>query len=125
MLALAVFASVTILSVYDGDTYSANIANVPPIFGENIRIRVRGIDAPDLISKSQCEAKKAIESRDFVRRFFHGKKITLKNVWRDKYFRLLADVEADGISVAGELLKRKLAVPYYGTTKPKVDWCKF
>lgn len=120
----ATFAAVTLLAVVDGDTLAVTIAGVPPIIGQNIRVRMRGVDAPDLVSKSKCEAKKAIEARDYVRRMLIGKKITLKNVWRDKYFRLLAEVEADGINVSDELLKAKLAVSYDGTKKPVVDWCK-
>jgi len=41
---------------------------------------------------------------------------------RGKYFRILADVEADNINLADLLLKKGLAVPYNGGTK--IDWCK-
>jgi endonuclease YncB( thermonuclease family) len=123
MITTATFALVTLLSVHDGDTLSVTVDGLPPIFGENIRVRMRGIDAPDLTSKSKCEAKKAIEAREFVRKLLVGKRITLNNVWRDKYFRLLADVEVDGKKVSDQLLKQNLAVPYYGLKKPIVDWC--
>jgi endonuclease YncB( thermonuclease family) len=52
-----------------------------------------------------------------------GKKIVLKNVWRDKYFRLLATVEVDGKSVGDELIKAGLAVKYDGLNKRPVKWC--
>ena len=45
-----------------------------------------------------------------------------KNVKRGKYFRILADVYADGVSVADELIKNDFAVKYDGGTK--IDWCK-
>ena len=123
MITTATFALVTLLSVHDGDTLSVTVGGLPPVFGENIRVRMRGIDAPELTSKAKCEAKKAVESREFVRKLLAGKKITLKNVWRDKYFRLLADVEVDGQKVSDLLVKQNLAVPYYGLKKPVVDWC--
>jgi endonuclease YncB( thermonuclease family) len=65
----------------------------------------------------------AIKAREFVRKMVTGKKIVLKNVWRDKYFRLLATVEVDGKSVGDELIKAGLAVKYDGLNKLHVKWC--
>ena len=48
--------------------------------------------------------------------------ITLKNVERGKYFRIVATVEADGQDVSDLLIQEGLAVPYDGGTKVK-DWC--
>lgn len=45
--------------------------------------------------------------------------ITLKETGRDKYFRIVARVVADGVDV---LLKEGLAVPYGGGKKIK-EWC--
>jgi len=41
-------------------------------------------------------------------------------VSRRKYFRLLAEVMADGVNTSDALLKKGLVVPY----KEKKDWCK-
>jgi len=49
--------------------------------------------------------------------------ITLKNVQRGKYFRLVASVEADGQDVSDLLIQEGLAVVYDGGTKVK-DWCE-
>jgi len=46
----------------------------------------------------------------------------LKNVQRGKYFRILADVQADRKDVADILIKKRLAVRYDGGTKG-FDWC--
>ncbi len=49
--------------------------------------------------------------------------ITLKNVERGKYFRIVATVDADGQDVSDLLIQEGLAVPYDGGTKGK-DWCE-
>jgi endonuclease YncB( thermonuclease family) len=46
-----------------------------------------------------------------------AKIITLHNIGRDKYFRINADVLVDGKSLGAELIKNKLALPYFGDTK--------
>ena len=53
-----------------------------------------------------------------------AKNIELHNIKRGKYFRIVADVIVDGKSVKDELIKSKLAYPYKGGTKKKIDWCQ-
>ena len=50
-----------------------------------------------------------------------AKSIILKNIKRGKYFRLIADVYVDGISLGELLIKYKHAVIYQGKTKK--TWC--
>ena len=112
-----------IISVYDGDTFRADIKGLPDIIGKNIAIRILGIDTPEI--KGKCEEEKvvAIKARDFSRKaLFNAKTITLKNLKRDKYFRLLADVYFDDTDLADALLVNNLAVKYSG--KKKSSWCK-
>lgn len=56
-------------------------------------------------------------AKKFTRDFLTGKKITLKQCTRDKYFRLLCDVYADNKSLAEALLSENLAAPYDGGKK--------
>ena len=112
-----------IISVYDGDTFRADIRGLPDIIGKNIAIRILGIDTPEI--KGKCEEEKivAIKARDFSRKaLLNAKTITLKNLKRDKYFRLLADVYFDDIDLANALLVNNFAVKYSG--KKKSSWCK-
>ena len=112
-----------IISVYDGDTFRADIKGLPDIIGKNIAIRILGIDTPEI--KGKCEEEKivAIKARDFARKaLFNAEKITLKNLKRDKYFRLLADVYFDNTDLGNALLANNLAVKYSG--KKKSSWCK-
>ena len=37
-----------IISVYDGDTFRADIRGLPDIIGKNIAIRILGIDTPEI-----------------------------------------------------------------------------
>ena len=112
-----------IISVYDGDTFRADIKGLPDIIGKNIAIRILGIDTSEI--KGKCEEEKivAIKARDFARKaLFNAEKITLKNLKRDKYFRLLADVYFDDTDLGNALLANNLAVKYSG--KKKSSWCK-
>lgn len=118
------FKNVEYVRAYDGDTITVNIGCVPDIFGNKIGIRVNGIDTPEIRGKCQKEKDIAYVARDFVRNILeNSKKIDLVDPKRGKYFRVVADVYADGVNISEELLKKGLAVSYYGGTKTK-DWCK-
>jgi endonuclease YncB( thermonuclease family) len=111
-----------VTSIYDGDTFRANIKNYPPIVGERIGIRVNGIDTPEMRGKCEQEKKAAQAAKQFsVDKLRGAKKIELRNMKRDKYFRILADVFIDGENLATLLLKAKLGVEYHGETKQ--SWC--
>jgi len=111
------------LNVHDGDTFKANLNNVSPFFSQ-ILVRVRGIDTPEIYSKNPCEKAKAIEAKELLVKILDkAVRVDLVNVGKDKYFRLLADVQADGVDVATEILKQKLARPYYGEAKTAFNWC--
>jgi micrococcal nuclease len=112
-----------VISVYDGDTFRASIDSLPPIVGKNIAIRVNGVDTPEIRGKCQHEKSLALEARDFVRgRLSNAKEIKLTNLQRGKYFRVVANVLVDGVSLEQELLDNKLAYRYDGGKK--LSWCK-
>lgn len=106
-----------IVSVYDGDTFTADMSKSwPPIIGERIEIRVRGIDTPEMRDPNdslRAIAKKAQAFTDSIVR--HAKKIIVYDMIRDKYFRINAFVQIDGKYSLSELLIAKgLARPYFG-----------
>ncbi len=112
-----------VISVYDGDTFRVNIDSLPSIVGKNIPIRVNGIDTPEIRGKCQYEKNLALEARDFVRaRLSNAKEIKLTNLQRGKYFRVVANVLVDGVSLEQELLDNELAYEYDGGKK--LSWCK-
>jgi len=110
-------------SVYDGDTFRVDINSLPPIVGKNIPIRVNGVDTPEIRGKCQYEKNLALEARDFVRdKLSNAKEIKLINLQRGKYFRVVANVLVDGVSLEQELLDNKLAYRYDGGRK--LSWCE-
>ena len=120
------FGSATVLkvtSIYDGDTFRADIKDYPDIVGKRMSIRINGIDTPEI--KAHCEKEKIlarVAKQATVLMLRNAHTIELRNIKRGKYFRIIADVYADGESVAEELKQKHLAVSYDGKTK--IDWCK-
>ena len=123
--ATTVYGSVTVskvISVYDGDTFRVNIDSLPPIVGKNIPIRLLGVDTPEIQGKCQYEKDLALKARDFVRIKLDGaREIKLYSLQRGKYFRVVAGVMVDGVSLAQELLENELAYNYSGGKK--LSWC--
>ena len=120
------FRCVKYLKNYDGDTLTVSIPDTHPLFGDRISVRVVGIDAPEKNGKKPCEKARARDAQRLIENLLrNAKSIELRNVDRDKYFRVLAEVWADGKSISELLIKNKLAYPYDGGRKPaSVDWCK-
>jgi endonuclease YncB( thermonuclease family) len=108
----------SIASIYDGDTIHVNISNWPPIVGQNIGVRIRGIDTPEMHDSRPDIKAKALAARTYVVKRLTGKHvIILRNIGRDKYFRLLANVEVDGRDLSKDLLAAGLARKYDGGKK--------
>lgn len=108
----------TIIKVRDGDTFMINIPNIPDVFGKNIAVRIRGIDTPELNDSREEIRKISIQAKEELEKLLlNGKKITLYNLGRDKYFRLLASVKVDNVDVSEYLIKKGLAKKYNGGKK--------
>ena len=99
-----------------------NIDSLPPIVGKNIPIRLNGVDTPEIQGKCQYEKDLALKARDFVRnKLANAKEVKLTKLQRGKYFRVVADVMIDGVSLEQELLDNELAYKYTGGKKS--SWC--
>ena len=107
-------------SCYDGDTCKFDIPDVPPVFGKNLSIRIRGIDTPEIRGKCENEKVLAKKAKEFIN-FLMNKATTIeiKNVERGKYFRVVADVYVDGKSIAEYMIQNNYALPY----AENIDWC--
>ena len=111
-----------VISVYDGDTLRVNIDSFPDIVGKNIRIRIKGIDAPEIKGKCQKEIDLAIMARDYLRNAINKSNlIELRNIERGKYFRIVGELYIDGENISNNLIKRRLAYHYNGGKKR--SWC--
>ncbi|MFJ3685567.1 thermonuclease family protein [Pseudomonas sp. NPDC090208] len=117
-----------IVDVYDGDTITISVQEWPGVFGQRLGVRVNGMDTPERHSHCADPAAKANEERqamlartELLSLLDSGQPIELRNLDRDKYFRLLAEVWVGDQNVAAVLIGEGLAVPYHG--EKKVGWC--
>ena len=97
-----------------------------PIFGTNLKVRLRGLDAPEMRSScdlERCLAQRAKEVLEaFIAEQGHGT-LRLEECVRDKYFRLTCDiVRRTGERAVDMMLRSGLAVKYDGQAKVH-DWC--
>ena len=112
------FHCVKFLRAHDGDTFTVDIDNAPPLFGKKISVRIKGIDTPEMTSAVKCLKDKARAAKLFLETIVKGaNKIDLLNVGRDKYFRILANVSIDGFDLGSMLIDQKLAHKYDGGQK--------
>lgn len=111
-----------VVDVYDGDTFRVMIAGWPPLAGDSISVRVAGIDTPELRGTRGRERDLARKARLFTQnRLQRASTVTLRNMRRDKYFRILATVYVDSLSLGDELIRVGLAREYHGKG-PKSRW---
>lgn len=119
------FRCVKFIKNYDGDTITVSIPDTHPLFGKNIPVRVFGVDAPEIKTKDKCEKEAGRMAKNLVTSLLkNAKNIEIRNVQRDKYFRILGEVYSDGINIREILIKNQLAYEYYGKTKKKINWCQ-
>ena len=110
------------ISAYDGDTFRVDVAEIHPLIGQNMPIRLRGVDTPEIRAKCDQEKALAIKARDFVRDLLaNAETILLENIDRGKYFRIVADVSVDGVDLGSTLIENGLGRPYDGGKKE--SWC--
>ena len=131
-LALADYGSVTVdevTSVLDGDTFRANISEWPPIIGHRIPVRIAGINAPERRSRCDTEAEKdrerelAADARIYlVERLRGADVVELRRIERGSFFRIIAEVWADGENVGQEMIEAGHALPYQPGQGGR-SWC--
>ncbi|MFQ5672593.1 MAG: thermonuclease family protein [Nitrospinales bacterium] len=108
---------------YDGDTVTFDLSGLHPIIGKSIKVRVGGIDTPEIKGKCVREKQLAQKAKAFVANMLkNARNIRLEKMRRGKYFRVVARVMVDDRDLATELLAGGLAVPYDGGKK-SAPWC--
>ncbi|MFT5033142.1 MAG: micrococcal nuclease [Bermanella sp.] len=110
----------SVIGVYDGDRITVTVENWPTIIGE--AISVSGVDTPEI--RGTCAEEKALvrKARAYTRTAVtRAGSVALRNLRRDKYFKLLADVCIDGQALSTDLIGQGLAYAYDGGTKQ--SWC--
>lgn len=108
--------------VIDGDTFESNIKPFPNL--APLKIRLLGIDTPELRGKCEKEQQKAKDAKTFVARLVKDKPVQFDVVKYDKFGgRVNGNAFVEGKSVATLLIDNGFAVAYSGSG-PKQDWCK-
>ena len=82
-----------VVKVSDGDSFMIKS------YGKKIRVRIYGIDAPELKQRYGKEAKKYLED------LILGKKVELKVLYEDRYKRKIARVYCDDREINLEMLR--------------------
>jgi micrococcal nuclease len=111
------------ISVYDGDTVTVKFF----YRGECLKYKIRlmGIDTPELKTRNLEEKKLSLEIKDLVQRMILNKIIKLKCYDFDKYGRILADIYISDICLNEYLLNKRFAVSYKGETKSEFNRLNF
>lgn len=110
------------VKVGDGDGFS--FFHTPRFFSRKYKkgdkclsIRLAGIDAPEVRKYSKKEQPFAKESKDYLKKLIHNKKVTIKILAIDIYNRLLAIVhvkDTTRINVNVEMVRMGYACVYEG-----------
>ena len=111
-----------VLRVVDGDTFDAS-ARIWLGQAIEVRVRIMGIDAPELHARCDLERGRAEAARDFLVRRIEGGEVVLSAVRYDKYGgRVDATVADANGDIARAMLKARLARPYEGGRR--MGWCE-
>lgn len=107
--------------VIDGDTVEVIVDFLPKELGNNLYVRVWGVDTPEKgwRAKSEKEAQLGISASKFTNELIkNAKDIKIQVITWDKFGgRILGDIIIDGKSLRQLLLDNGYAREYYGTKK--------
>jgi endonuclease YncB( thermonuclease family) len=112
-----------VLRVIDGDTFEARV-HLWPGLDVTTKIRLRGIDAPELKARCPAERTMAESARDALRDMLAEGAVGVSSITLDKYGgRVVADAGTRSIAnVSSELLAKGYARSYGGGKRR--GWCE-
>jgi micrococcal nuclease len=109
----------TALNVVDGDTvdFAVDLGFDTTL---NVRVRLNGVDTPEIHSKLIENRVRAQSAKKFVSDAILNKQVVLKTYKVDKYGRYLADifVNDNPVSINEQLIAAGHATSYDGGKKP-------
>ena len=98
-----------VMSCNDGDT-----CRVKDLNGEETKVRLAGIDAPEFAGKKKLGQPMAPESKEFINQLLQGKKVRLNSFGIDIYRRNLAEIYLGNKNINVEMVAQGLAEVYHG-----------
>jgi endonuclease YncB( thermonuclease family) len=113
---------VEVLRIYDGDTFEARVHPWPGL-AITTRVRLRGIDAPELKARCDEERARAEAARQELSRILAEGDVGIARIALDKYGgRVLADASTRAtVDVAAALLEAGSVRRYAGGRR--TSWC--
>lgn len=110
-----------VVRVIDGDTFEA-AAQIWLGQAIDIRVRIKGIDAPELHARCAEELRRAEAARLYLTRRIGGGEVVLSSVRYDKYGGRIDAVVRDAEGNIGQaMIARGYARPYHGGRRQ--PWC--
>lgn len=100
--------------VHDGDTLIGGVRHWPDIVGDQIEVRLFGVDAPEIRDPRPDIKALADRAKARLEQLLRSGPIVLVDMMRDKYFRILAKVKVGAADVAEVLVQEGLARHYTG-----------
>jgi micrococcal nuclease len=112
-----------IVRVVDGDTADVDIDLGFGLWIHGERIRLYGIDTPECRTRDAEEKAAGLLAKDFVKNCLHvGATYRLQTKEKGKFGRYLGTIYlTDESSINAALVKERLAVPYFGQSKVRVQ----
>lgn len=109
---------------YDGDTCYISVPYFPVVELQNMSVRIKGIDSPEIRGTCQSEKDLAVKARDrLIEIITSSMFVEFTDIEWDKYGgRIAATVLVDGDNVGQFLINEGLARQYDGTTS-RQSWC--
>ena len=109
-----------VVDIYDADTLTLEIQ-----LGFYItmvqKVRLIGIDTPELRTKDLREKELGYKARDSLRDLILEKEVEIETTKQGKYGRYLVNIFYDDININNELIRLGYAKPYFGGKKSK-NW---
>ena len=104
-----------VVDVYDGDTFKIDLPSMHPLFGDDLSIRLFGVDTPEMRGTTDEVKALAMQAQQVTEKAIKAaSEIKLRNPQRGKYFRIVSEVWIDGESLADMLKAKGLAKDYDG-----------
>lgn len=114
--------------VYDGQTFVVTLPLMPELFGKDLPVRLRGVEAPRIVSNCPTEEGKVTEqrlamaARDRLASILtKGRTLELRNPQRGTSFSLIATVYLDGVRVSDVLETEGLVISTEEDSE--ASWC--
>jgi endonuclease YncB( thermonuclease family) len=114
--------SADVVRVLDGDTFEARV-RIWPGLEVTTKVRLRGIDAPELKAHCEAEQRKAEAAREALRVLLAQGEVAIARVTLDKYGgRVVADASTGSTTDISQALLGAGLVRSYGGGR-RESWC--